>query len=104
MKRYTGKNTESDRLRITGDPKGNTRWQVFNSDVIQAFELDALLDVAETIVVGGLAREESRGAHYRGDFPQRDDVNWLKHLMAYRTWHGPQLKAAPVTITRFPPK
>jgi succinate dehydrogenase / fumarate reductase, flavoprotein subunit len=104
MKRYTGKNTESDRLRITGDPKGNTRWQVFNSDVIQAFELDALLDVAETIVVGGLAREESRGAHYRGDFPQRDDGNWLKHLMAYRTWHGPQLKAAPVTITRFPPK
>jgi succinate dehydrogenase / fumarate reductase, flavoprotein subunit len=46
--------------------------QVFNSDLIQAFELDALLDVAETIVVGGLAREESRGAHYRGDFPQRD--------------------------------
>jgi succinate dehydrogenase / fumarate reductase, flavoprotein subunit len=78
--------------------------QVFNSDLIQAFELDALLDVAETIVVGGLAREESRGAHYRGDFPQRDDVNWLKHLMAYRTWHGPELKAAPVTITRFPPK
>jgi succinate dehydrogenase / fumarate reductase flavoprotein subunit len=78
--------------------------QVFNSDLIQAFELDALLDVAETIVVGGLAREESRGAHYRGDFPQRDDVNWLKHLVVYRTLHGPQLKAAPVTITRFPPK
>ncbi|MBA2251123.1 MAG: hypothetical protein H0W13_00235, partial [Nitrospirales bacterium] len=41
---------------------------------------------------------------YRGDFPQRDDVNWLKHLVAYRTPHGPQLKTAPVTITRFPPK
>lgn len=80
------------------------RGQVFNSDLIQAFELDALLDVAETIVVGALAREESRGAHYRGDFPQRDDVNWLKHLVAYRTPHGPQLKSVPVTITRFPPK
>jgi succinate dehydrogenase / fumarate reductase flavoprotein subunit len=77
---------------------------VFNSDLIQAFELDALLDVAETIVVGALAREESRGAHYRGDFSQRDDVNWLKHSLAYRTAQGPQLKAAPVTITRFPPK
>ena len=78
--------------------------QVFNSDLIQAFELDALLDVAETIVVGALAREESRGAHYRGDFPQRDDVNWLKHLVVYRSPQGPQLKSAPVTITRFPPK
>jgi succinate dehydrogenase / fumarate reductase, flavoprotein subunit len=78
--------------------------QVFNSDLIQAFELDALLDVAETIVVGALAREESRGAHYRGDFPQRDDVNWLKHLVVYRSPQGPQLKVMPVTITRFPPK
>lgn len=78
--------------------------QVFNADLIQAFELDALLDVAETIVVGALAREESRGAHYRGDFPQRDDVNWLKHTVVYRSPQGPQLKMMPVTITRFPPK
>jgi succinate dehydrogenase / fumarate reductase, flavoprotein subunit len=78
--------------------------QVFNADLIQAFELDALLDVGETIVVGALAREESRGAHYRGDFPQRDDVNWLKHTVVYRSPQGPQLKMMPVTITRFPPK
>jgi succinate dehydrogenase / fumarate reductase, flavoprotein subunit len=78
--------------------------QVFNSDLIQAFELNALLDVAETIVVGALAREESRGAHYRGDFPQRDDVNWLKHSLAYRTSEGPKLNYAPVTITQFQPK
>ena len=78
--------------------------RVFNSDLIQALELDALLDVAETIVAGALAREESRGAHYRSDFPARDDVHWLKHTVAHRTPDGARLSHAPVTITRFPPQ
>jgi succinate dehydrogenase / fumarate reductase flavoprotein subunit len=78
--------------------------RVFNSDLIQALELEALLDVAETIVAGALAREESRGAHYRSDFPSRDDVHWLKHTLAHRTPDGPQLSYAPVAITRFPPQ
>jgi succinate dehydrogenase / fumarate reductase flavoprotein subunit len=77
---------------------------VFNTDLIQALELACLIDVAETIVAGALAREESRGAHYRSDFPARDDANWLKHTLAYRTPAGPRLEYAPVTITRFPPK
>lgn len=77
---------------------------IFNSDLIQALELEALLDVAETIVAGAIAREESRGAHYRSDFPNRDDANWLKHTLAYRAPDGPRLTYAPVTITRFPPK
>jgi succinate dehydrogenase / fumarate reductase flavoprotein subunit len=80
------------------------RGNVFNSDLIQALELQSLLDVAETIVVGALAREESRGAHYRSDFPNRDDANWLKHTLVYRTPDGPSLTYAPVTITRFSPK
>ncbi|MGH7230944.1 MAG: FAD-binding protein [Nitrospiraceae bacterium] len=80
------------------------RGRIFNSDLIQALELDSLLDIAEPIVAGALARMESRGAHYRSDFPTRDDANWLKHSLAYRTPDGPSLKHAPVTITRFLPK
>lgn len=77
--------------------------RVFNTDLIQALELGCLLEVAETIAAGALAREESRGAHYRSDFPERDDANWLKHTLATRTPDGPRLSYAPVTITRFPP-
>ncbi|MGH7205371.1 MAG: FAD-binding protein [Nitrospiraceae bacterium] len=80
------------------------RGKIFNTDLVQALESQALLEVAETIVAGALAREESRGAHYRSDFPRRDDANWLKHTLAYRTSVGPSLRSKPVTITRFPPK
>jgi succinate dehydrogenase flavoprotein subunit len=80
------------------------RGKVFNTDLIQALELQCLLEVAETIVAGALAREESRGSHYRSEFPTRDDTNWLKHTLTYRTPDGPSLRYAPVTITRFPPK
>jgi succinate dehydrogenase / fumarate reductase flavoprotein subunit len=77
---------------------------VFNTDLIQALELDCLTDIAETIVSGALAREESRGAHYRGDFPKRDDAGWLKHTLAHRSPDGPVLSYSPVTVTRFIPK
>ncbi|MBM4121328.1 MAG: FAD-binding protein [Nitrospira sp.] len=80
------------------------RGKIFNTDLIQALELQSLLDVAETIVAGAMAREESRGAHYRADFPKRDDATWLQHSIARRTPDGPRLDFAPVTITRFPPK
>ena len=78
--------------------------KIFNTDLIQAFELSCLVEIAETIVAGALAREESRGAHYRSDFPKRDDGKWLKHTRATKTPDGPQLSYAPVTVTRFPPK
>lgn len=78
--------------------------KVFNTDLIHALELDSLLDIAETIAAGGIAREESRGAHYRSDFPNRDDGQWLKHTLAYQSVDGPKLSYAPVAITRFPPK
>ncbi|HEX2055691.1 MAG TPA: FAD-dependent oxidoreductase [Nitrospiraceae bacterium] len=77
---------------------------VFNTDLIQALELDCLMDIADTIVTGALARKESRGAHYRGDFPKRDDAGWLKHTVAHRAAEGPILSYSPVTITRFVPK
>ena len=80
------------------------RGRVFNTDLVHALELQSLADIAETIVAGALAREESRGAHYRSDFPRRDDEAWLKHSLARRTPQGPSLSYVPVTITRFPPK
>jgi succinate dehydrogenase / fumarate reductase flavoprotein subunit len=78
--------------------------KVFNTDLIQALELGCLVEVAEAIVAGALAREESRGAHYRADFPKRDDARWLKHTLATRTPEGLQLSYVPVTITKFQPK
>jgi succinate dehydrogenase / fumarate reductase flavoprotein subunit len=77
--------------------------RIFNSDLIQALELQCLVEVSETIVVSALAREESRGAHYRADFPKRDDGAWLRHTLAYRRPEGPAIQYAPVAITRFPP-
>ena len=76
----------------------------FNTDLLEALELGNLLDLAEATVAGALARQESRGAHYREDFPKRDDVNWLKHTLAYRTDKGVELKYKPVKITRFQPQ
>ena len=79
------------------------RGTVFNTELTHALELGSLIDLAETIVVGAIAREESRGSHYRTDFPNRNDAAWLKHTLAYCTESGPRLEYAPVTITRFPP-
>lgn len=78
--------------------------KVFNTELVSALELHCLMDLAETIVEGALAREESRGAHARRDFPNRDDAAWLKHTMAYATPAGPRLEYLPVTITKYPPK
>jgi succinate dehydrogenase / fumarate reductase flavoprotein subunit len=76
----------------------------FNSELLEAIELGYLLDLSEATAESALARRESRGAHSREDYPERDDDNWLKHTLAYRTDRGVQLKYKPVSITRFEPK
>jgi len=58
--------------------------RLFNTDLLEAVELGFLLDVAETVVIGALNREESRGGHFREDFPTRDDAGYMRHTMAYR--------------------
>lgn len=80
------------------------RGEVFNTQLIAALELDFMLDVAETVAHSALNRQESRGSHTRTDFPKRDDQNFLKHTLAYRTPHGPRIEYLPVTITRWPPE
>jgi succinate dehydrogenase / fumarate reductase flavoprotein subunit len=77
----------------------------FNTDLMEAWELGNLLDLAEITTVSGIARKESRGAHMREDFPDRDDEEFLKHTLAYRQEDGGiDLRYKPVTITKFQPK
>ena len=80
----------------------------YNPDLLEAIELGFLLDLAEVTVVGALERKESRGGHAREDYPNRDDVNFLRHTMAYRGAdsggeHSVRLDYKPVNITRYQP-
>ncbi len=77
----------------------------FNTDLLEARELGYLLDCAEATAASALARRESRGAHSREDYPERDDAGFLAHTLAYRRpGEQPELRYRPVTITRFAPK
>lgn len=87
-------------LRVAIQDKG----RIFNTDLVAVLELGSMLELTETIVLGALERKESRGAHARLDFPDRDDRNWLKHSLFYYTPEGPRFDYLPVTITRFQPE
>jgi succinate dehydrogenase / fumarate reductase flavoprotein subunit len=86
---------------ISIQDKGNC----FNRELLDLIELGHMLDLAEVIILGALHREESRGAHFREDFPRRNDEKFLTHtLVRFDAAKGPQISAKPVTITRFEPK
>jgi len=76
----------------------------FNRDLLDTIELGHMLDLAEVIVMGALYRKESRGAHFREDFPERNDKTFLVHTLVGHTDGGPKIFEKPVTITRFQPK
>ncbi len=76
---------------------------VFNAELEAAYELSFMLELAGCIVESALARKESRGAHFRTDFPERDDRNWLKHITCERGAEGPKLGYRDVRVTRFKP-
>jgi len=90
-----------ERFKKASVTSSNTR---FNWELIKKIELEGMLDVAEVIAKGALAREESRGSHYRLDFKGRDDERWLKHTLATYSPDGPIFSYSPVTITRFKPE
>ena len=86
--------------------KLDDRNRTFNTEWLSAIELGFTLEIAEVTAQSALHRKESRGAHTRLDeYKERDDANYLKHTLAYRTGDGPpRLEYSPVTITKSPPK
>jgi succinate dehydrogenase / fumarate reductase flavoprotein subunit len=78
--------------------------KIFNYELMEAFELGHQLDLAEVILFSALQRRESRGAHYREDFPSRADQYFLKHTFVFQTPKGPEVRYKPVKITRFQPE
>ena len=79
--------------------------KIFNTEMINLWELGNLLEIAEVVTVCALARTESRGAHARDDYPKRDDVNWLKHTLSWVKPNGEiELGYKPVLITKYQPK
>ena len=77
--------------------------RTFNTELIAALELGAMIDVGEAVAHSALARTESRGSHQRLDHPERDDVGFLKHSLAYQSDGDPTIGYQDVTITRWPP-
>ena len=85
--------------------KVTDRGKTFNSELIEAVELQHMLEYSEVIVVSAINREESRGSHARTDFPKRDDAKWLKHTLSYKKPDGGiELKYKSVTITKHQPE
>ena len=89
--------------RYTTVPVDN-KGRVFNTDLIFALELGFMLDCAQTIAVSALERKDSRGAQARTDYPNRDDDNWMKHILTAKGEEGPEISYAPVSVTRWAPE
>jgi succinate dehydrogenase / fumarate reductase flavoprotein subunit len=78
--------------------------RAFNTELLNAWELGNLLDIAEVVAVSALNRKESRGGHAREDYPDRDDANWLKHTLITEKDGRYEISYRPVVITKFQPK
>lgn len=97
-----------DRLGVLRDRYGQVsvadKGSIFNTELLEAVELGFLLDLAEVTAVAARARTESRGGHYREDFPLRDDGYWMRHSLARRRTDGTiDLAYKPVTVTKYLP-
>ena len=85
---------------VVVDDKGKT----FNTDLIHTLETGFLLDLADCMVTGAIARTESRGAHSRTDFTERDDENWMKHTLSYLDDGEVRLDYSEVAMTKYEPQ
>lgn len=83
--------------------KVDDRGSVYNIELAEAFELEFMLEVADAIAYSAVTREESRGAHFRTDFPKRDDQRFLIHQAIFHSADGPRIEALQVTVTRWQP-
>ncbi len=87
--------------KVQIDDKGTN----YNTDLLEAWELGCLVELAEVTAISALARTESRGGHARDDFPERNDDEWLKHTLCHRDDGGSySLDYKPVTLGRYEPK
>ena len=114
MDQAVGLSRNAEGLRQAGDTISELRKRcskvaipnaggAYNLSLSSLLELENMLDVAQVIVAGALAREESRGFHRRSDFSQRNDENWLQHTVVSHTADGPELSYKPVVITQWKP-
>jgi succinate dehydrogenase / fumarate reductase flavoprotein subunit len=78
--------------------------KIFNTELLNAWELGNMLEIAEVIAVSAANRKESRGGHSREDYPNRDDANWLKHTLVWNKNGKLEIGYKPVTITKYQPK
>ena len=78
--------------------------KIWNTNLVFTLELGFMLDCAEAITLSAIERKESRGAHTREDFPERDDENWLRHILVRQTEDGPALDYQSVVITQWEPQ
>jgi succinate dehydrogenase / fumarate reductase flavoprotein subunit len=85
---------------VVVDDKGDR----FNTDLTSVIELESMLEAADCLVTSGLAREESRGAHTRLDFPERNDEKWMKHTLSWHDGGQVRLDYKPVTVTKYQPQ
>ncbi len=77
--------------------------QEYNTNFVHVMEIDSILRISEVMLMGAINRRESRGAHFRTDYPQRDDINFLKHTLAYYNKAEPNISWYPVKFTRYAP-
>ena len=99
---YTKVKDLKERYKNVAIQDGSSRR--YNPGLMNVLELRGMLDMAEMIVAGAIPREECRGAHWRLDFPGRDDKNWLKHTIAEYSPEGPKFSYTDVEITDYEPK
>jgi succinate dehydrogenase / fumarate reductase, flavoprotein subunit len=90
-------------LKSTAWKHVDDRAKEYNTNFSNVMEIDSMLRIAEIVLMGAYHRRESRGAHARTDYPGRDDVNFLKHSLAYCSSSEPLMRWYPVTFTKYAP-